>query len=141
MEILPVSSSNSTAQVKPSPARRITKGMQAYKYTSPRKVSEVIKGYRQVGKPLYSRFTKTNDFKGVSHPLSGDYTPISQEEIDESLYIYGKRGPHEPEPNVSDDRSSEYSTCQFNDSAGSIGASSENFLLILNLRFQVYLQK
>ncbi|GJR32046.1 hypothetical protein Tco_1108278 [Tanacetum coccineum] len=38
-----------------------------------------------VGKPLYSRFTKTNDFKGVPHPLSGDYTPKPQEEIDESL--------------------------------------------------------
>ncbi|GJY65638.1 putative ribonuclease H-like domain-containing protein [Tanacetum coccineum] len=34
------------------------------------------------GKPLYSRFTKTNDFKGVPHPLSGDYTPKPQEEID-----------------------------------------------------------
>ncbi|GJY05160.1 hypothetical protein Tco_0371100 [Tanacetum coccineum] len=34
-----------------------------------------------VGKPLYSRFTKTNDFKGVPHPLSGDYTPTPQEEI------------------------------------------------------------
>ncbi|GKD62349.1 hypothetical protein Tco_1299858 [Tanacetum coccineum] len=51
-----------------------------------------------VGKPLYSRFTKTNDFKG----------------------------PQEPEPNVSDDRSSEYYACQSNDSAGSIGASSEH---------------
>ncbi|GKB17261.1 hypothetical protein Tco_0851184 [Tanacetum coccineum] len=61
-----------------------------------------------VGKPLYSRFTKTNDFKGVSHPLSGDYTPIPQEEIDESLYVYGKKGPQEPEPNVSDDRSKVY---------------------------------
>ncbi|GJZ61412.1 putative ribonuclease H-like domain-containing protein [Tanacetum coccineum] len=40
-----------------------------------------------VGKPLYSRFIKTNDFKGVPHPLSGDYTPTPQEEIDESLYI------------------------------------------------------
>ncbi|GJT45489.1 retrotransposon protein, putative, ty1-copia subclass [Tanacetum coccineum] len=30
------------------------------------------------------------------------------------------------EPNVSDDRSSEYSTCQSNDSAGSIGTSSEH---------------
>ncbi|GJR13211.1 ribonuclease H-like domain-containing protein [Tanacetum coccineum] len=68
-----------------------------------------------VGKPLYSRFTKTNDFKGVPHPLSGDYTPTPQEEIDESLYVYGKKGPQEPEPNVSDDRSSEYSTCQSND--------------------------
>ncbi|GKB67145.1 ribonuclease H-like domain-containing protein [Tanacetum coccineum] len=32
-----------------------------------------------------SRFIKTNDFKGVSHPLSGDYTPTPQEEIDESF--------------------------------------------------------
>ncbi|GJW43743.1 putative ribonuclease H-like domain-containing protein [Tanacetum coccineum] len=79
-----------------------------------------------VGKPLYSRFTKTNDFKGVPHPLSGDYTPTPQEEIDESLYVYGKKGPQEPEPNVSDDRSSEYSTCQSNDSEGSIGTSSEH---------------
>ncbi|GKA36416.1 putative reverse transcriptase domain-containing protein [Tanacetum coccineum] len=38
-----------------------------------------------VGKPLYSRFIKTNDFKGVPHPLSGDYTPTPQEEIDESF--------------------------------------------------------
>ncbi|GJT65813.1 hypothetical protein Tco_1017293 [Tanacetum coccineum] len=79
-----------------------------------------------VGKPLYNRFIKTNDFKGVPHPLSGDYTPTPQEEIDESLYVYGKKGPQEPEPSVSDDRSSEYSTCQSNDSAGSIGTSSEH---------------
>ncbi|GJR49586.1 ribonuclease H-like domain-containing protein, partial [Tanacetum coccineum] len=58
-----------------------------------------------VGKPLYSRFIKTNDFKGVPHPLSGDYTPKPQEEIDESLYVYGKKGPQEPEPSVTDDRS------------------------------------
>ncbi|GKE83504.1 hypothetical protein Tco_1557246, partial [Tanacetum coccineum] len=51
----------------------------------------------------------------VLHPLSGDYTPKSQEEIDESLYVYGKKGPQEPEPSVSDERSSEYSTCQSND--------------------------
>ncbi|GJR37495.1 ribonuclease H-like domain-containing protein [Tanacetum coccineum] len=38
-----------------------------------------------IGKPLYSRFTKTNDFKGVPHPLSGDYTPRPQEEIDDSF--------------------------------------------------------
>ncbi|GJS57675.1 hypothetical protein Tco_0652459 [Tanacetum coccineum] len=79
-----------------------------------------------VGKPLYSRFIKTNDFKGVPHPLSGDYTPTPQEEIDESLYVYGKKGPQEPEPSVSDDRSNEYSTCQSNDSAGSIGTSTEH---------------
>ncbi|GJY69361.1 putative ribonuclease H-like domain-containing protein [Tanacetum coccineum] len=78
-----------------------------------------------VNKPLYSRFTKTNDFKGVPHPLSRDYTPKPQEEIDESLYIYGKKGPQEPESSVSADRSSECSTCQSNNSAGSIGISSE----------------
>ncbi|GJS18327.1 putative ribonuclease H-like domain-containing protein [Tanacetum coccineum] len=38
-----------------------------------------------IGKPVYSRFTKTNDFKGVPHPLSGDYTPKPQEEIDDSF--------------------------------------------------------
>ncbi|GKA11457.1 hypothetical protein Tco_0691003 [Tanacetum coccineum] len=74
---------------------------------------------------MYSRFIKTNDFKGVPHLLSGDYTPTPQEEIDESLYVYGKKGPQEPELNVSDDRSSEHSTCQSNDSAGSIGTSTE----------------
>ncbi|GJY55538.1 putative ribonuclease H-like domain-containing protein [Tanacetum coccineum] len=75
---------------------------------------------------MYSRFIKTNDFKGVPHPLSGDYTPKPQEEIDESLYVCGKKGLQEPEPRVTDDRSNEYSTCQSNDSAGSIGTSSEH---------------
>ncbi|GJV03178.1 putative ribonuclease H-like domain-containing protein [Tanacetum coccineum] len=69
-----------------------------------------------MGKPSYSRFTKTNDFKGVPHPLSGDYTPKPQEEIDDSLYVYGKKGPQKPEISVSDDNSSEHSTCQSNDS-------------------------
>ncbi|GJY68951.1 ribonuclease H-like domain-containing protein [Tanacetum coccineum] len=66
-----------------------------------------------VGKPLYSRFTKTSDFKGVPHPLSGDYTPTPQEELDESLYVY-----------VHD-----------------LLELPLNIMLILNLRFQVYLQK
>ncbi|GJV88545.1 hypothetical protein Tco_1532483 [Tanacetum coccineum] len=79
-----------------------------------------------VGNPLYNRFIKTNDFKGVPHPLSGDYTPTPQEEINESLYVFGKKGPQETEPIVSDDRSSEYSTCQSNDSVGYIGTSSEH---------------
>ncbi|GJV52496.1 ribonuclease H-like domain-containing protein [Tanacetum coccineum] len=98
-----------------------------------------------VGKPLYSRFIKTNDFKGVPHPLSGDYTPKPQEEIDESLYVYGKKGPQEPEPSVSDDRSSECSTCQSNDSAGSIGTSSEHSVdleyEILRVPQEVYVSK
>ncbi|GJT26623.1 ribonuclease H-like domain-containing protein [Tanacetum coccineum] len=50
----------------------------------------VFKGTEEdsVGKPLYSRFIKANDFKGVPHPLSGDYTPKPQEEIDESFAGY-----------------------------------------------------
>ncbi|GJZ54832.1 hypothetical protein Tco_0610025 [Tanacetum coccineum] len=71
-----------------------------------------------IGKPSYSRFTKTNDFKGVPHPLSGDYTPKPQEEIDDSLYVYGKKGPQKPEISVSDENSSEQSTCQSNDNEG-----------------------
>ncbi|GJT24893.1 hypothetical protein Tco_0894830 [Tanacetum coccineum] len=38
-----------------------------------------------IGKPSYSRFTKSNDFKGVPPPLSGDYTPQPQEEIDDAF--------------------------------------------------------
>ncbi|GKA00933.1 hypothetical protein Tco_0673598 [Tanacetum coccineum] len=79
-----------------------------------------------IGKPLYSRFSKTNDFKGVPHPLSGDYTPKSQEEIDDSLYVYGKQGPQKPEISVSDDNSSEHSTYQSNDSEGSCGNTFEH---------------
>ncbi|GKD02262.1 hypothetical protein Tco_1177236 [Tanacetum coccineum] len=37
-------------------------------------------------------FTRPNNFKGVPHPLSGDYTPKPQEEIDDSLYVYGSCG-------------------------------------------------
>ncbi|GKA58859.1 ribonuclease H-like domain-containing protein [Tanacetum coccineum] len=48
-----------------------------------------------IGKPVYSRFTKTNDFKGVPHPLSGDYTPKPQEEIDDSFEgSYGNTSEH-----------------------------------------------
>ncbi|GJS14049.1 hypothetical protein Tco_0408521 [Tanacetum coccineum] len=33
----------------------------------------------------HNRFSKTDNFKGVPHPLTGDYTPKPQEEIDDSL--------------------------------------------------------
>ncbi|GJV78792.1 hypothetical protein Tco_1514662 [Tanacetum coccineum] len=79
-----------------------------------------------IGKPSYSRFTKTNDFKGVPHPLNGDYTPKPQEEIDDSLYVYGKKGPQKPEISVSDENSSEHSSCQSNDSEGSCENISEH---------------
>ncbi|GJX60046.1 putative ribonuclease H-like domain-containing protein [Tanacetum coccineum] len=79
-----------------------------------------------IDKPLYSRFTKTNNFKGVLHPLSGDYTPKPQQEIDESLYVYGKKRPQKPEISDSDDTSNEHSTCQSNDSKGSFGNPSKH---------------
>ncbi|GJV73502.1 putative ribonuclease H-like domain-containing protein [Tanacetum coccineum] len=79
-----------------------------------------------LNKPLYSRFSKTDNFKGVPHLLSGDYTPKPQEEIDDSLYFYGKKGPQKPEISDSDDNSTERSTCQSNDSEGSYGNTSEH---------------
>ncbi|GJX20328.1 putative ribonuclease H-like domain-containing protein [Tanacetum coccineum] len=62
-----------------------------------------------VDKPLYSRFSKTDNFKGVPHPLTGDYTPQPQQEIDDSLYVYGKKGPQKPKTSISDDKFSENS--------------------------------
>ncbi|GKC02103.1 putative ribonuclease H-like domain-containing protein, partial [Tanacetum coccineum] len=35
--------------------------------------------------PIVKLFTKTNDFKGVPHPLNGDYTSKAQEEINDSF--------------------------------------------------------
>ncbi|GJW81168.1 MAK10-like protein [Tanacetum coccineum] len=79
-----------------------------------------------VDKPLYNRFSKTDNLKGVPHPLTGDYTPKPQQEIDESLYVYGKKGPQKHKTSVSDDKFNEYSTCQSNDSEGSFGNPSEH---------------
>ncbi|GJZ40716.1 putative reverse transcriptase domain-containing protein [Tanacetum coccineum] len=41
--------------------------------------------------------------------LTGDYTPNPQEEIDDSLYVYGKKGPQNPKTSVLDDKFSENS--------------------------------
>ncbi|GJW37293.1 putative ribonuclease H-like domain-containing protein [Tanacetum coccineum] len=79
-----------------------------------------------LNKPLYSRFSKTDNFKGVPHPLTGDYTPKPQEEIDDFLYVYGKKGPQKLEISDIDDNSTEHSTCQSNDSEGSFGNPSEH---------------
>ncbi|GJW27027.1 hypothetical protein Tco_0040838 [Tanacetum coccineum] len=70
--------------------------------------------------------TEINSFKGVPHPLTGDYTPKPQEEIDDSLYVYGKKGPQKPKISDSDDNSTEHSTCPSNDSEGSFGNPSEH---------------
>ncbi|GKD93170.1 hypothetical protein Tco_1373007, partial [Tanacetum coccineum] len=78
-----------------------------------------------VAKPLYSRFKNADDFKGLPPPFSGDYTPKPHEEFDDSLYDYVYKGTQKPETSVSDDKTIEYSTCQSNDSEGSIGNTSE----------------
>ncbi|GKF50608.1 hypothetical protein Tco_0147075 [Tanacetum coccineum] len=77
--------------------------------------------------PLYSRF-KQVEYKGVPHPLSGDYTPREQEDIDDSLYEYGKYGPQpqSPSPTESDASSTVYSTCQSNDSDRELGVGSDH---------------
>ncbi|GKE58606.1 hypothetical protein Tco_1497791 [Tanacetum coccineum] len=62
----------------------------------------------------------------VPPPLSGDYTPIPQEEIDDTLYVYGKKGPQTPKISVSDESTSEHSSCQSNDSEGSCENISEH---------------
>ncbi|GKA66938.1 putative reverse transcriptase domain-containing protein [Tanacetum coccineum] len=51
---------------------------------------------------------------------------LTTEEIDDSLYVYGKKGPQKPEISVSDDNSSEHSTCQSNDNEGSCRNTSEH---------------
>ncbi|GJU88086.1 hypothetical protein Tco_1300509 [Tanacetum coccineum] len=62
-------------------------------------------------------FSKTNPIisKEFLHPLTGDYNPKPQEEIDDSLYVYGKKGPQKPKISDSDDNSNEHSTCPTND--------------------------
>ncbi|GJX50673.1 ribonuclease H-like domain-containing protein [Tanacetum coccineum] len=56
-----------------------------------------------IDKPLYSRFSKTDSFKGVPQSIKWGLSPKPQQEIDESLYVYGKKGPQKPETSVSDD--------------------------------------
>ncbi|GJX52564.1 ribonuclease H-like domain-containing protein [Tanacetum coccineum] len=86
---------------------------------------ETDAGYYDI--PLYSRF-KQVEYKGVPHPLSGDYTPREQEDIDDSLYEYGKYGPQpkSPGPTVSDASSIVFSICPSNDSDGELGAVSNH---------------
>ncbi|GJR39588.1 putative ribonuclease H-like domain-containing protein [Tanacetum coccineum] len=85
---------------------------------------ETDEGYYDI--PLYSRF-KQVEYKGVPHPLSGDYTPRAQEDIDDSLYVYGKHGPQpqSPSPTVSNASSIVFSICPSNDSDGELGAVSD----------------
>ncbi|GJZ98366.1 ribonuclease H-like domain-containing protein [Tanacetum coccineum] len=88
-------------------------------------LKETDAGYNDI--PLYSRF-KQVEYKGVPHPLNGDYTPREQEDIDDSLYVYGKYGPQPqcPSPTESATSSTAYSTCQSNDSDGELGAVTDH---------------
>ncbi|GJS19814.1 putative ribonuclease H-like domain-containing protein [Tanacetum coccineum] len=88
-------------------------------------MSSTVKiGYNDI--PLYSRF-KQVEYKGVPHPLSGDYTPRNKSNSD-SLYEYGKYGPQpqSPSPIESDASSTVSSTCQSNDSDGEQGTVSDH---------------
>ncbi|GJU14708.1 putative ribonuclease H-like domain-containing protein [Tanacetum coccineum] len=64
------------------------------------------------------------------HQEAGKQEKTEDEETNHALMASSSslRDPQEPEPSVSDDRSNEYSTCQSNDSEGSIGTSSEHFV-------------
>ncbi|GKF87041.1 hypothetical protein Tco_0257918 [Tanacetum coccineum] len=83
---------------------------------------ETDAGYYDI--PLYSRF-KQVEYKAVPNPLSDDYTPREQEDINDSLYVYGKYGPQIPSTDKSDAQSSNYSTCQSHDSSQDTGNSSD----------------
>ncbi|GJT84712.1 putative ribonuclease H-like domain-containing protein [Tanacetum coccineum] len=72
---------------------------------------ETDEGYYDI--PLYSRF-KQVEYKGVPPPLSGDYTPRAQEDIDDSLLF------------VSDASSTHYSICPSNDSDGELGTVTDH---------------
>ncbi|GJT99554.1 putative ribonuclease H-like domain-containing protein [Tanacetum coccineum] len=75
----------------------------------------------------YGAEVSTEDANHNSTSLKlGTILPKQQQEIDESLYVYGKKGPQKHKTSVSDDKFNEYSTCQSNDSAGSFGNTSEH---------------
>ncbi|GJX17804.1 putative ribonuclease H-like domain-containing protein [Tanacetum coccineum] len=86
---------------------------------------ETDAGYYDI--PLYSRF-KQVEYKGVPHPLSGDYTPRAQEDIDDSLYVYGKHGPQpqSPSPTVSNASSIVFSICPSNGHDGELGTVTDH---------------
>ncbi|GJT75613.1 hypothetical protein Tco_1042338 [Tanacetum coccineum] len=82
-------------------------------------------GIKSNAEVLDMRF-KQVEYKGVPHPLSGDYTPREQEDIDDSLYEYGKHGPQpkSPSPTESNASSIVFSICPSNDSDGELGTVS-----------------
>ncbi|GJU05692.1 putative ribonuclease H-like domain-containing protein [Tanacetum coccineum] len=63
--------------------------------------------------------------KCVQHPLRGDYNPKPQEEIDDSLYVYGKKGPKKPEISVSDGSCGNTSEHSFETESESLSVPNE----------------
>ncbi|GJU71625.1 ribonuclease H-like domain-containing protein [Tanacetum coccineum] len=94
---------------------------------------EKLKRYRRIG------------MKAVKEKEQLQKTLDSWKDSSKNLWRLINSGmrPQDPEPNVSDDRSSEYSTCQSNDSAGSIETSSEHSVdpesEILSVPLKVYM--
>ncbi|GKC05059.1 hypothetical protein Tco_0996669, partial [Tanacetum coccineum] len=100
---------------------------------------KAVKKKEQLQKTLDStflrRFLETSNINsgmssnskiGLGYEIQSNNEVLSYEEGTQMENLC--TGPREPEPNVSDDRSSEYYTCQSNDSAGSIGTSFEHFV-------------
>ncbi|GJS93500.1 putative ribonuclease H-like domain-containing protein [Tanacetum coccineum] len=78
------------------------------------------------GRPLFSRFAKTDSMKAVPPPLSGDYTPLSDHiDLDESQMFYGTNSSTSSDSNsmsndfVSCDNSDKSSEVNINDFASS----------------------
>ncbi|GJU55259.1 putative ribonuclease H-like domain-containing protein [Tanacetum coccineum] len=73
--------------------------------------------------PLLQKIQQVERQRLFPHPLSGDYTPREQEDIDDSLYEYGKHGPQpkSPSPTVSNASSIVFSICPSHDSDGELG--------------------
>ncbi|GJR51235.1 putative ribonuclease H-like domain-containing protein [Tanacetum coccineum] len=90
---------------------------------------KAVKEKEQLQKTLDSwKDSSKNLWRLIDSGMSSNIGVIlkPQEEIDDSLYVYGKKGPQKPKISVSDDNSSEHSTCQSNDSEGSCGNTSEH---------------
>ncbi|GKA41533.1 putative ribonuclease H-like domain-containing protein [Tanacetum coccineum] len=68
-------------------------------------IDDVVSKRISIGSLHTVDLQRTMTFNGVTTPLSGDYTPQPQEEIDDALYVYGKKGPSTEEPESS------YLTC------------------------------
>ncbi|GJW29317.1 putative ribonuclease H-like domain-containing protein [Tanacetum coccineum] len=92
-----------------------------------------------LNKPLYSRFSKANDFKGVPPPLNEDYTPTPQEDIDDSLEgSFGSPSEHsfesESEPISVQNEISTFKPVEINETVVSKSTPTDNAMMERELR-------